>query len=153
VWTHRSWGDAPDPRYPWAAFFYGEKGVLKASVNSYEFFPSGKKESTVKGEALFEYEKFPEDKTEKDLERHVASAVRWHMQDLLRAIEKRSKPVADIEQGYISTAACILANLSAKLGRSLKWDNVAGKILGDDEANKFLRRDYRAPWQHPSRSA
>jgi len=152
VWTHRSWGEAPDPKYPWAAFFYGEKGVLKASVNSYEFFPSGKKESTVKGEALFEYEKFPEDKTEKDLERHVASAVRWHMQDLLKAIEKRSKPVADIEQGYISTTACILANLSAKLGRSFKWDNAAGKIVGDDEANKLLRREYRAPWQHPAAS-
>ena len=27
--------------------------------------------------------------------RHVASAVRWHMQDLLRAIEKRGKPVYD----------------------------------------------------------
>src|ERR1700729_2666634 len=22
VWTHRSWGDAPDPKYPWAATFY-----------------------------------------------------------------------------------------------------------------------------------
>ncbi|HMJ91354.1 MAG TPA: Gfo/Idh/MocA family oxidoreductase [Candidatus Acidoferrum sp.] len=150
VWTHRSWGDAPDAKYPWAAIFYGEKGTLKASVNAYEFFPRGKLEPTLKGEPLFEYEKFPEDKTEKDLERHVASAVRWHMQDMLRAIEARSKPVADIEQGYISTAACILANLSAKLGRSLKWDHAAGKIVGDDEANKLLRRESRAPWQHPA---
>jgi predicted dehydrogenase len=153
VWTHRTWGDAPDPRYQWAAIFYGEKGVLKASVDRYEFFLSGKKESALSGTPLFEYEKFPEDKTEKDLERHVASAVRWHMQDLLRAIEKRSKPVADIEQGYTSTAACILANLSMKLGRSLKWDHAAGKTVGDDEANKLLRRDYRAPWQHPGTAA
>ena len=150
VWTHRTWGDAPDPKYPWAAIFYGEKGVLKASVNGYEFFPRGKTESTVKGEPLFEYEKFPEDKTEKDLERHVASAVRWHMQDLLTAIEKRSRPVADIEQGYISSTACILANLSAQLGRSLEWDAAAGRIRNDDEANKLLRREYRAPWVHPA---
>ena len=34
------------------------------------------------------------------------------MMDFLAAIDKRSKPVADIEQGYISTAACILANMS-----------------------------------------
>jgi len=27
------------------------------------------------------------------------------------------KPVADIEQGYISSTSCILANLSAQLGR------------------------------------
>ena len=44
--------------------------------------------------ALFEYDKYPEDRTEKDLERHVASAVRWHVQDLLKAIKARGKPVA-----------------------------------------------------------
>jgi predicted dehydrogenase len=154
VWTHRAWGSAPDPdpKYSWASIFYGEKGTLKASVQGYDFYPAGKKESTLKGEPLFEYDKFPEDKTEKDLERHVSSAVRWHMQDLLRNIEKRGKPVADIEQGYISTAACILANLSMKLGRSLEWDQVAGKIVGDDEANKLLQRAYRAPWVHPAAS-
>jgi predicted dehydrogenase len=150
VWTHRSWGDAPDAKYPWAAFFYGDKGTLKASVNSYEFFPRGKTESTIKGEALFEYEKYPEDRTEKDLERHVASAVRWHMQDLLKNIESRGKPVADIEQGYISSASCILANLSAQLGRSFEWDTTAGLVKNDDEANKLLARPYRAPWTHPT---
>jgi predicted dehydrogenase len=150
VWTHRSWGDAPDPKYPWAAIFYGEKGTLKAGVNGYDFYPSGKAASTLKGEPLFEYEKFPEDQTEKDLEKHVASAVRWHMQDLLKNIESRGKPVADIEQGYISTTACILANLSMQLSRSLKWDAAAGKIIGDDEANKLLARPYRAPWAHPA---
>jgi predicted dehydrogenase len=150
VWTHRTWGDAPDPKYPWAAIFYGEKGTLKAGVNGYDFYPRGKTESTLKGEPLFEYEKYPEDKTEKDLERHVASAVRWHMQDLLKAIESRGKPVADIEQGYISSASCILANLSMQLGRSLTWDPVAGRIANDDEANKLLARPYRAPWTHPT---
>src|SRR5262249_30697045 len=39
VWTHRTWGSAPDPKYPWAATFYGEKGTLKASVMSYDFIP------------------------------------------------------------------------------------------------------------------
>ncbi len=149
VWTHRSWGEAPDPKYPWAAFFYGEKGVLKASVNGYEFFPRGKTEATLKGEALFEYERFPEDRTEKDLERHVASAVRWHMQDLLKNIESRGRPVADIEQGHISSASCILANLAMKLGRTLTWDAATGRVAGDDEANALLSRPYRAPWVHP----
>jgi hypothetical protein len=57
--------------------------------------------------------------------------------------------VADIEQGYISTTACILANMSMKLGRSLTWDGAAGKVVGDDEANRLLQRPYRAPWVHP----
>jgi predicted dehydrogenase len=148
-WTHRTWGDAPDPKYPWGATFYGDKGTLKASVNGYDYFPAGKKESTLKGEALFEYEKYPEDKTEKDLERHVASAIRGHMTDLLANIATRGKPVADIEQGYISSASSILANLSQQLGRTLRWDATKGQVIGDDEANKLLRRPYRAPWVHP----
>src|SRR5688572_13943681 len=150
TWTHRTWGSAPDPDNQWGAIIYGEKGTLKASVHKYEFIPQGKKEPTLKGEPLFEYDKYPEDKTEKDLERHVASAVRWHMLDLLKAREMRSKPVADIEQGHISTASCILANLSMKLGgRTLTWDEKAGKVANDDEANKLLKRPYRAPWVHP----
>jgi hypothetical protein len=57
--------------------------------------------------------------------------------------------VADIEQGCISTTACILANMSLKLGRSLTWDAKAGRIVGDEEANRLLQRPYRAPWIHP----
>ena len=149
VWSHRSWGDAPDPKYPWAAIFYGDKGTLKAGVDGYDFYPAGKTESTLKGEPLFEYEKYPEDKTEKDLERHVASAVRGHIRDLLANIATRGRPVADIEQGCISSGSCILANLSMQLGRSLKWDATQGRVIGDDEANRRLRRPYRAPWVHP----
>jgi hypothetical protein len=57
--------------------------------------------------------------------------------------------VADIEQGQISTTACILANLSMQLGRSLAWDSSKQQVVGDDEANKLLRRPYRKPWVHP----
>lgn len=148
VWQHRRWGQSPDPNYPWGATFYGDKGTLKASVWGYDFTPSNG--TPIQKKVTYEYEQYPEDRTEKDLERHVAPAVRRHMLDLLSAIAKRSKPVADIEEGYISTASCILANMSMKLGRSLAWDAVKGCIVGDDEANRLLRRPYRSPWVHPA---
>lgn len=147
VWQHRRWGPSPDPKYPWGATFYGNKGTLKASVWGYDFVPEHG--TPVHQDVTYEYEKYPEDRTEKDLERHVAPAVRRHMLDLLAAIGKRGRPVADIEEGYISTASCILANMSMKLGRSLSWDAAKGCVLGDDEANKLLRRPYREPWVHP----
>jgi predicted dehydrogenase len=149
VWTHRSWGAAPDPKYPWAATFYGDKGTLKAGVNGYDFVPSAKDGTPLSEEVTLELDQFPEDRTEKDLERHVAPAIRAHMKDFLSCVESRGKPVADIEQGYISTTACILANLSMRLGRSLDWDHAAGQVARDPEANKLLRRPYRAPWVHP----
>jgi predicted dehydrogenase len=148
VWTHRTWGEAPDPKYPWGATLYGDKGTLKASVMSYDFVPQGGGESVHK-DVTYEYEQYPIDKTEKDLERHVAPAIRGHMKDLLANMKTRGRPVADIEEGYKSTTACILANLSMKLGRTLEWDAALGRVVGDDEANRLLRRPYRAPWVHP----
>jgi predicted dehydrogenase len=149
VWKHRSYGAAADPQYPWGATIYGDKGTLKLSVHKYEFFPYPKEEPTLSGKPLIEEDKYPEDKTEQALERHVASAIRWHMKDFLKARQEGVKPVADIEQGHISTASCILANLSMKLGRSLTWDSQKQQVVGDDEANKLLRRPYRKPWVHP----
>ena len=49
----------------------------------------------------------------------------------------------------MSAAACILANISLQLGRSLAWDHAKGVVVNDAEANKLLRRPYRAPWVHP----
>lgn len=148
VWQHRSWGDPPDGEYPWGATIYGDKGTLKLSVNKYDFIPRGKGER-LHGEALFEYDKYPEDETEKDLERHVASAIRGHMRNFLACIESREKPVSDIEQGHISSASCIMANLSLQLNRSLQWDPQTHTVVGDAEATKLLRRPYRLPWVHP----
>jgi len=148
AWTHRTWGHAPDPAYPWAAFIYGEKGTLKADVHKYDFLPRGKGKP-VHGDVLYEYDTYPEDKTEKDLERHVASAMRRHWQNFLAAIESRGKPVSDIEQGYITATSCILANIACQLGRSLQWDCAKGLVVDDAEANRLLRRSYRSPWIHP----
>jgi predicted dehydrogenase len=153
VWQHRTWGHAPDPQYPWGATIYGEKGTLKASVHRYDFTPRGKKEPTISGKALMETDRYPEDKTEKDNELHVASANRGHQRDFLRAIESRGRPVADIGQGHISTATCVLANLALDLGRTLAWDEKTQTVIGDDEANRRLRRPYRSPWKHPEPSA
>jgi len=100
-------------------------------------------------DVTYELEQFPEDKTEPRLEKHVAPAIRYHMKDFLSAIDSRGKPVADIEQGYISTASCILANNALKLGRTLAWDPEKQRVVNDDEANRLLRRPYRKPWVHP----
>jgi hypothetical protein len=75
------------------------------------------------------------------------------MKDLLANMASRGRPVADIEEGFISTACCILANVSVKLGRTLAWDSHKGTVIGDEEANRLLRRPYRQPWVHPEVSA
>lgn len=149
VWQHRTWGHPEDPKYPWGATIYGDKGTLKVSVMSYDFTPLDKAGQAIHRDVVYELEQYPEDKTEKDLEKHVAPAIRGHMQNFLSAVASRGRPVADIEEGHISTASCILANHALRLGRTLVWDAERHRIVGDEEANKLLRRPYREPWVHP----
>jgi predicted dehydrogenase len=150
AWTHRTWGNSPDPKYPWALFIHGEKGTLKASTMSYSFYPQGKAEPAIHKDCVYEKEKYPEDVNEPAIELNAAPATRLHMRNFLEAIASRGRPVADIEEGHISSASCILANLAMRLGRKFAWDPVKGEVLGDDEANRLLKRPYRAPWVHPA---
>ena len=80
---------------------------------------------------------------------NAAPATRLHMLNFLDAIDKNIKPIADIEEGHISTASCIIANLSMQLGRPLSYDPLKREIIGDADATKLLQRQYRQPWIHP----
>ena len=150
VWQHRSWGLPTDPDYPWALFIHGDKGVLKASTMRADFIPHDRGAQPIHFECLYDRDQFPEDLTEKDIELNAAPATRRHMLDFLAAIDQRSRPVADVEDGHISTASCILANLSTQVGRTLQYDPVTRTVVNDPEATALLQRTYRQPWTHPA---
>lgn len=148
VWQHRTWGTPNNPDYPWSFTLYGEKGTLWGSTMAYDFIPNGKGEKIHK-DVVYEKEKYPEDLTEERIELNAAPATRLHMLDFIAAIENNSRPVADIEEGHISTASCILANMSMELGRPLVYDPKKRVVVGDAEATKKLVRPYRGSWVHP----
>jgi predicted dehydrogenase len=148
TWTQRNWGENPDPDYPWGATLYGSKGTLRLSVTRWDYKPrdGGPAEH---GEFLDEREKYPEDVAHKETEAFAAPATRAHMKNFLAARTSGEKPVADIAEGHVSSAVCIMANLAMRLGRSLSLD-ADGHVIDDDEANALLTRPYRAPWKHPT---
>ncbi len=149
VWNQRNWGENPEPDYPWGVTFYGEKGTLKLSVWSYDYIPSDGG-SPEKVKALEEREKYPEDVQHKETELFAAPANRRNLLNFVQSRQNGQRPVADIEEGHISTACCIMANLSMELGRSFSYESETGKIIGDEEANRRLTRAYRSPWEHPT---
>ncbi|WP_343704401.1 Gfo/Idh/MocA family oxidoreductase [Chitinophaga sp.] len=151
VWQHRTWGTPVDPDYPWALKIFGDKGTLMASTMRYDFVPQGKGEKIHK-DVVYEKEKYPEDVNEPRIELNAAPATRLHMLNFLEAIASGGRPVADIEEGHISTASCIMANLSMQTGRPLVYDPKQKIIVGDQEATALLQRPYRQPWQHPSKN-
>lgn len=146
VWQHRSWGTPADPEYPWAVILYGEKGTLRISTMRYDFTPVDPKGQKIHMDVVYEKEKYPEDLTEDRIELNAAPATRLHMLNFLEAIDKNTKPVADIQEGHISTASCLIANLSMELGRPMVYDPVKKIIVGDPEATARLARAYRNPW-------
>ena len=74
-----------------------------------------------------------------------------HFQNWIAAIRSRRHEDlnADVEQGHLSATVCHLAKISCKLGRSVHLDPKTERFVGDPEADKLLKRDYRKPYVVP----
>jgi hypothetical protein len=55
----------------------------------------------------------------------------------------------DIREGHLSTSLCHLANISYRLGRSLKFIGAQETFANDPEADAMLTRVYRPPYAVP----
>jgi len=150
-WESRTWGVPPMPVRHWTDLwgvrFLGDKGTLNLTMVGYEFKPKD-------GGAVERFNQLAVDGdyTKLDASRQDAamnSVQQPHVLDFLQAREKRSRPVADIEEGHISTACCILANVAQELGRPISYDPKTRTVPGDAEATRKLARVYRKPWSHP----
>jgi predicted dehydrogenase len=65
----------------------------------------------------------------------------------LDCIRSRNRPLCDVEDGHRVAIACNLANMSLRLGRSIRWDPEKEAVIGDKEAAAMCVRPYRAPWE------
>lgn len=70
-----------------------------------------------------------------------------HVQDFIAAVRDGTKPVSDVEAGYKASYLGMVADISARLQKQLKWDVKEGRFVGADEANALLARPMRAPWK------
>ena len=70
-----------------------------------------------------------------------------HQTNFIECIRTRKRPNADIEEGHLSTLLCHLGNISYRVGnRRLVFDGATETFVNDDEANRLVKRTYRAPW-------
>ncbi len=72
-----------------------------------------------------------------------------HHRDWIDCIRTRKRPVADVEIDARSVTVVHLGNLAYWNHRKLRWDPQQWKFLHDDEANTWLDRERRDPWQLP----
>lgn len=150
-WEHRTWGLPPMPERHWTdlwgARFIGENGTLEVTTLGYEFKPKG--DGAPEGVHMLSTSGDQQNLDPNRLRSAMGEIQRAHVLDFLRARETRQRPIADIEQGHISTACCVLANLAHELGRPLSYDPKSRTVIGDAEATRKLSRTYRSPWIHP----
>jgi predicted dehydrogenase len=73
--------------------------------------------------------------------------------DWLDCMRSRQRPLCEVEDGHRVSTTCNLANMSLRLGRSIRWDPETEQVIGDKEAAAMCVRPYRAPWDAALRSA
>ncbi len=66
-----------------------------------------------------------------------------HHRNFLSCLRSGKLPAADIEIGHLSASLCHLGNIAVRVGRQLAFDPAAERILGDEEADRLVRRAYR----------
>ncbi len=75
-----------------------------------------------------------------------------HRDNFIECIRSRQLPTGNIEEGHRSAVLVHLANLSCRLGgRELVFDAKNESLVGDEEANRLLKRTYRKPFVIPDR--
>ena len=70
-----------------------------------------------------------------------------HWANFLHCAKNKLEPISDVHSHMKMLNICHLAGISARLGRSLKWDDAAEQIVGDDQANAMLSRPVRKGYE------
>jgi predicted dehydrogenase len=136
-WEHRRFAGSSNAKTSVGCYFYGTKGTFHMGWrDGWTFYPADAKKPTIH-----------QDAQHKEPDGHSVDLL-WA--DFVQAIESGSRPTCDVQIGHDATNLSLLGMLSYNLGRSVRWDGEKEVIVGDDEANKLLRREYRGPWKYPT---
>jgi predicted dehydrogenase len=88
--------------------------------------------------------------TQEDVDRlYKGKPYEGHKQNFYRCIREGGLPVSDVFSHVQAMNTCHLAAIAARLGRAIKWDPAAEKIVGDDQAQAFFARQPRAGFEIP----
>ncbi len=123
----------------------GDNGILFEGTKGRMFVNRGK----ITGQPIDE--KWDEGKfTDEDLlELYKGKPFEGHKNNFYRCIKEGGLPVSDVFSHVQMMNTCHLAAIAARLGRVIKWDPQAEKIVGDDQAAKFFAREQRQGFEIP----
>jgi predicted dehydrogenase len=71
-----------------------------------------------------------------------------HMRNFIDCVKSRKAPICPASVGHRSASLCHLGVIAIRLGRKLQWDPAREQFVGDDEANTYLSRPMRKPYDY-----
>ena len=73
-----------------------------------------------------------------------------HQDNFIDCIRTRKKPNANVEIGHQTALLCHMANISYRVGNlKLEFDPQTETFTNCNQANQYLKREYRKPWVVP----
>jgi hypothetical protein len=72
---------------------------------------------------------------------------REHHENFFDCVRSRKLPICDVAIGHRSASVCHLGVIAMRTGWKLKWDPEREQFVDNPEANEWLRRPMRGPWQ------
>jgi predicted dehydrogenase len=72
-----------------------------------------------------------------------------HQKNFAECVRSRKMPNADISIGHLSVIHCHLANIVARAGHNVRFDQETETIADDSAANLYVNRTYRTHWSTP----
>jgi predicted dehydrogenase len=75
-----------------------------------------------------------------------------HQLDFIDCLRTRKNPNGDVEQAHLSASLIHFGNIAYRVGnKQLNFDGVTERFIGNDAANKLLRRSYRENYKIPDK--
>jgi len=81
-----------------------------------------------------------------DVRRYSGGTGRLH-QDFAFCVRHRLRPFQDYLYGAAAATACQLAHITYRVNRPLKWDAEKAEFINDEQANRFVSRPRRSPYE------
>ena len=144
-WSHKSWGyTAPNPLHNIGVFYYGEKGTIFAADRGWEFYPAGSEEKIVHGDMRLKDENGNNLQPDKTLFVDL-------FYEFAEGINNKSNIgiTNTIQDAFKTTSTVLFGDLAYQSKCEIMIDKPTMNIKNNEEAQKLLKREYRAPYKHP----
>jgi predicted dehydrogenase len=69
-----------------------------------------------------------------------------HYDNFIHCVRTRKDPIATVEAGHQASYLGMIAEISIRLKRKLRWEPAAERFVGDREADRLLSMPMRSPW-------